>query len=1057
VKPGALIVGGNPAAIQAALDLARSGIAVTLLEPSPFLYRPDPGDLVPEPSPHAMEHIRRLEAVKHPNVTLVTGAQVTGVHGRKGRFQVDIERTPRLVDMTRCTACGDCLEVCPVTVSVDGSTRKAIFGGEPGCVPTVFAIEKRGVAPCKATCPGGIHVQGYVALIAEGRHREALDLIREAVPFPGVLGRVCYHPCEDACRRGTEVDAPVSICALKRFAADYEVAHDAAAMPEPVEFDPGLGKVAIVGAGPAGLTVAYFLGRAGVSCEVFEALPVAGGMLAVGIPDYRLPPAVLQREIDAIRALGIPVHLSHPVDDAEWDRLQQSYDAIFVGVGAHRPRRLHLPGEELEGVIPGVSLLRQVNLASCQDDGPGQPPVVGERVIVIGGGNTAIDSAMVARRLGAEKVSVFYRRSRPEMLANPWEIEEAEEEGVEFEYLVSPIRICGDKDGRVVGLECIRNELGEPDQSGRRRPVPVEGSEFTTPCDAVLVAIGQGVSGSFEGVSVTPWGSLSVDPVTLQTSLENVFAGGDAVIGPASVVESIGDGRRAVESILRYLRGEDLAEGRTAERPDIANIPYYTPAQPAARARASMPHITESARRGFAEVALGLSEEQAIAEAQRCLSCGVCSECLACVQVCQPNAIDHQQGAVQETLEASVVIWSDVAGPLPPLTRGNLYELYGDDPLVASAVAARAMADLALYREKRALPRWKAPPVDVRMGVFVCLCGDRITEVVDTGRLVAASRTRPGVVHAQEVPFACQPEGAATIRRVMAEQNLSQMVLAACSCCSLDQVCESCTYQRIRCKNNLLDLPDGLAGLPAEFVNIREQCAWAHRDDPERATEKARRLIAAAIAKTHLLHPTLRAPRQMMDLEVRILVLGEGEAGDLCASALRAQNFSVTRSTGPRAEIKGSFGSFVVAQEDVNLQATVIVLAPTDEKEQEPPIARPGLFVCPPDGDPELIGLAVAGRVGAFLGSGRIAASQHLALVDPARCRACGTCETVCEHEAINVGQVDDRLLALVEPLLCQGCGTCVGRCPSGAISAGYSTDDQIGAMLEALLASDPM
>jgi NADPH-dependent glutamate synthase beta subunit-like oxidoreductase/NAD-dependent dihydropyrimidine dehydrogenase PreA subunit len=1055
VKPGALIVGGNPAAVQAALDLARSGIAVTLLESSPFLYSPSSHDSSTEASPKSSENICRLEAVKHPNITLVTGAQVTGVHGRKGRFQIDVERMPRFVELDKCTACGDCLDVCPVTVAIDGSARKAVFGGGDGSVPNVFAIEKRGVAPCKATCPGGIHVQGYVALIANGRHREALDLIREAVPFPGVLGRVCYHPCEDACRRGTEVDAPVSICALKRFAADHEVANDAVRAPEPVEYDPHLGRVLIVGAGPAGLTVAYFLARAGVSCEILEALPVPGGMLAVGIPDYRLPPEILQREIASILAMGIPIHLNHPVDDLEWDHLQQSYDAIFVGVGAHRPRRLHITGEELDGVLPGVTLLRQANLVSYQSDGTGQLPAVGKRVIVIGGGNTAIDSAMVARRLGARKVSVFYRRSRPEMLANPWEIEEAEQEGVEFEFLVSPIRILGDEKDRLVALECIRNELGEPDQSGRRRPVPVEGSEFTTPCDTLLVAIGQGVSCSFEGLAQTPWGSLEVDPVTLQTNIENVFAGGDAVIGPASVIESIGDGRRAVESILRYLRGEDLAEGRTAERPDISNVAYHTPAQPVARARAIMPRVSGPARQRFAEVALGLSEEQAVAEAQRCLSCGVCSECMACVAVCEPNAINHTQETFRETLEASVVIWSDVAGPLPPLTRGNLYELHGDDRLAASAVAARAMADLALYREKQPLPPWKPPALDARIGVFVCRCGDRIADVLDMGRLVAAAQTRPGVLHTQEIPFACQPEGAAIIRRAMAEHGLNHVVLAACSCCSLDQVCESCTYQRIRCKSNLLDRPDELAQLPAEFVNIREQCAWAHRDDPLRATEKATRLIAAAVAKTHLLHPVLRGPRQMTDLEVRILVMGPGEAGDVCASSLRAQNFSVTRSAELTTEIRGSLGSFTVSQEEVDLQATVVVLAPAEEKEEEQFGVRSGLFVCSPDGDPELIGLAAAGRVGAFLGSGRIAASQHLARVDPARCRACGTCETVCEHEAISLGHVADRLVALVEPLLCQGCGTCVGRCPSGAISAGYSTDAQIGAMLEALLTSE--
>jgi NADPH-dependent glutamate synthase beta subunit-like oxidoreductase/Fe-S-cluster-containing hydrogenase component 2 len=1041
----ALIVGGNLAAVQAALDLAESGIAVTLAEPSPFLGNDEGGQT---------KTAQLLEAVKHPNITLMTDTRVLAIHGRKGDFQVEVERAPRYVALTRCTACGDCVEVCPITVPVGGNGRTAIFGGGDGAVPNVFAIDKRGVAPCKATCPGGIHVQGYVALIAQGRFQEALDLVREAVPFPAVLGRVCYHPCEDACRRGTEIDEAVSICALKRFVADYEVAQQGASArdtqaPEPGAASQGGRRVAIVGAGPAGLTVAYFLAQRGARCDVFEALPVAGGMLAVGIPDYRLPPDVLQREIAAIEALGVTVRLNHPVDDAGWAELLNEYEAIFVGVGAHRPRRLHIPGEDLEGILPGVQLLSGVNLASVTG---GTLPRVGAHVVVIGGGNTAIDSAMVARRLGGKQVTVLYRRSRPEMLANPWEIGEAEAEGVQFHFLASPVRAIG-REGRIVALECLRNELGEPDQSGRRRPLPVEGSEFIVQCDTLLPAIGQTTSCAFEGLELDRWGSIKVDPVTLQTSLPNVFAGGDAVIGPASVIESIGDGRRAVESILRYLQGDDLAQGRTAERVDISQIDYYTPDEPVVRARVQMPHIPPEARTTFAEIALGLTEEQAVAEAQRCLSCGICSECLACVQVCEPAAIDHDQKPTRSILEASVVIWSDAAGAPLPVTRGNIYELHGNDPLTASAVAAQAMADLATYRRKRPPPSWiprEGPP---RIGVFVCECGERIAGVLDVDGLVEASRVRPGVIHAQSLPFACQPEGADVIKGAMAEHDLNQVVLAACSCCSLDQVCESCTYQRVRCKGNLLSVPFDLMNLPAEFVNIREQCAWAHRDHPARGTVKAGRLIAAAIAKASLLPPALSAPRQFADLDGQVLVAGSGEAAQVCVNALRAQNFAVTHSPRLPRAVQGSLGQFSVAQNGVSVRTSVVVLAPADEAELAHLSPRSGIFVCSPAQDPEMIGAAVAAKVGATLGSGRLLAVQTIAHVDPALCRACGTCESVCEVAAIAVGRLGDGLCAQVDPLVCQGCGACAAHCPSSAIAAGYSTDEQIAAMLEAILA----
>ncbi len=1039
MSKSALLVGGQAPGLQAALEIAESGIRVTLVEASPFLGGPG--------------QVRdALEAVKHPNITLMTGSRVTAVHGRKGEFQVEVEHSPRYVDLSKCTACGDCVEVCPVTIPVNGYVRTAIYGNGQNAVPNIYAIDKRGAAPCKATCPGGIHVQGYVALIAQNRFQEALDLIRDAVPLPGVLGRVCYHPCEDVCRRGTEMDQAVSICALKRFVADHEFeehgppAERVKALMLPQESQEHT--VSIVGAGPAGLTVAYFLARQGIPCQIYEALPVAGGMLAVGIPDYRLPPEVLQREIAAIEALGVSIHLESPVDDARWAQLQAESEAVFVGVGAHRPRALRIPGDDLEGVLPAVPFLQTVNLASITAN---PLPQVGEHVIVVGGGNSAIDSAMVAHRLKAKEVTVLYRRSRPEMLANPWEIEEAEAEGIQFHFLASPVRAI-DQDGRIVALECIRNELGEPDQSGRRRPVPIAGSEFTLPCNTLFPAIGQAVSSTFEGLAVDHRGSIQVDPVTLQTNIPHVFAGGDAVIGPASVIESIGDGRRAAESILRYLAGEDLATGRSAERSDISQIDYYTPSEPIVRARTSMPQRPYATSRDFAEIALGLSAEQAIAEAERCLTCGVCSECLACVAACEPAAIDHSQAPTHSILEPGVVIWSDTAGPPPPMSRGNIYELHGDDALVTSAVAARAMADLVMYRHKRPLPSGKPLDSAPRIGVFVCQCGDRIGGVLDVDALLASSWTRPNVIHVQSLDFACQPQDAQVIKKAMAEHDLNQVVLAACSCCSLDQVCESCTYQRIRCKSNLLSIPFDLMNLPAEFINIREQCAWAHRDDPERGTAKAQRLIAAAVAKVGLLHPALRAPRSAADLDARVLVAGGGEAAEVCATALRAQHFAVTRSPELPLSIQGSLGHFSVAQNGITFRASFVVLAPAEAELLTEHNPRPGLFVCFPAEDAEVMGAAVAARVGATLGGGRLVAAQNVAYVNSALCRACGTCESVCQGDAIKVIETGSRWAAVVDPLLCQGCGTCVAHCPSSAIEGGYSTDRQIAAMLEAIL-----
>lgn len=1078
----ALVIGGNLAGVRAALDLARSGIRAYLVEGSPFLGHGNEGQL----SPHLLT-AEMLEAVKHPSIEVLTDARVTDLTGQRGDFQVEVQHGPRYVDLTKCTACGDCDPVCPVTVSINGGSRKAIFGHGYGAVPNIFAIEKRGIAPCKATCPGSIHVQGYVALIAQGRFQEALDLIREAVPFPGVLGRVCHHPCEEKCRRGTELDEPVAICSLKRFVADWVQERGQKDSPSaPSTPDPSK-RVAIVGAGPAGLTAAYFLARQGIASEIFEALPVAGGMMAVGIPDYRLPPEVLQREVAAVESLGVKIRLGHPVDQDELERLREEYDAVFVGVGTHQGWSLGIPGEDLEGVLSGVAFLREVNLAALGVD-LASPLHLGKKVIVIGGGDVAIDSARVARRFGGKQITILYRRSRAEMPAEPWQVQEAEEEGIHFHFLATPLRALG-QDGVLTGLECIRMELGEPDESGRRRPVPVAGSEFTLECDTLLVAIGQTVDTPFEDLSLTRGGTYVADPVTLQTDAPGVFAGGDAVSGPATVIEAIAAGKRAAESILRYLRGEDLALGRVVEKPDLSAIEYYTPEQPVQRPRAQMPCLPLDQRSGFAEVELGFTQRQAVAEAERCLSCGVCSECLACVTACQPGAIDHSAVGERLTLDIGAVIVADGSVPLADSVRlGGMYAVEADDVVGASVVAARAMSDLASYRQRALVFDMVLPPAATPcVGVFVCRCGDKIGGALDVDALVDSARGLPGVVYAQDLSFSCQPEAAEIVQQAVTDHGLNRVVLAACSCCSLDQVCYSCTTQRIRCKANLGVLAADSAKLREtytdvssrfEFVNIREHCAWLHPDDPVTATAEARRLVAAAVAKANLLPP---AARPVVQLGSRILVAGDGAAAGICADTLMAQGFAVSRSEEVPSAVVGSPGRFTVTWSgngnQRQVEADAVVLAPSETEQlsglqdtvglaesANPLTSRlTGVFVCPPDGRAETMGAAVAARVAALLGSGQMVAECNVAQVDPQRCRACGTCVSICEFHAPKLvphsqpsvlqSPISSVLVSRIDPALCRGCGTCAAHCPSSAITAGYSTDEQIEAMLAALLA----
>jgi heterodisulfide reductase subunit A-like polyferredoxin len=704
-----LVVGAGIGGMQAALDLATAGLKVYLLDNGPAIGgRMAQLDKTFPTNDCAMCILspKLVEAGRHPNIEIITCADVERVDGEAGDFTAVIRQHPRFVDLAKCTGCGDCATACPVprpdAFNANLAQRKAIYKLYPQAIPNAYVIEKHGTAPCRDACPAHQRAQGYIALIRQRRYADAYRVIKEDNPFPAICGRICKRFCEQACGRA-KLDQPLAIAALKRFVVDWRFAIDDSRLPiDDLRFgiddlrlttddtQSGLAnaqssipnrkseianpksQIAVVGSGPAGLTAAHDLARQGYRVTVFEALPAAGGMMRVGVPRHRLPPELIEREIADILAEGVELRLNTRVDDVTTLK-DEGFAAVFVAVGAHIARRLPIPGADLPGVHLSTDVLRKLNL--------GEPLALGKQVMVLGGGNVAMDVARSVRRLGVCDVHVACLEDRQQMPADDEEIAAAEEEGIVVHPARSFKRIVAEGE-QISGVECVSVSFMRFEDDGRLTLATTPGSEHPLPCDTVIFAAGLSPDLSLlkdSGVTLTPRRLIAADAETLATNVAGVFAGGDAVQGAGSVVEAIAAGHRAANSIHAYLTGHDMR----AAQPVLAPRTELSAAEMAARLdegwsarRARVVIALRPAAERIADVAevdATLSEEAAVAEAERCLACGGCSECLECVRACRAGAIDHSMVETRRQIKVGAVVLAPGVAPLD----GGLREEYG--------------------------------------------------------------------------------------------------------------------------------------------------------------------------------------------------------------------------------------------------------------------------------------------------------------------------------------------------------------------------------------------
>ncbi|MEA3349285.1 MAG: FAD-dependent oxidoreductase, partial [Chloroflexota bacterium] len=687
-----MVVGGGVAGMQSSLELADQGFKVYLIEKKASIGgHMAQFDKTYPTNDCAMCTIspKLVETGNHPNIEILTKSEVIDIAGRTGNFRARISQEARYIDVDKCVGCGECIEACPAVVPnlefEEGLiSRHAIYQLYPQAVPNAFAITKLGIAPCRDACPAGQRAQGYIALIGEGRWDDAMRVIKMDNPFPGICGRICNHRCEDACNRGL-VEEPINIRALKRFVTDkiYEQPREPI---EPAEIIFPDQRVAIIGAGPCGLTTAQDVIKAGYPVTVFEAMPVAGGMLRLGVPEYRLPTEVIEREVQDIVDLGVDLRLNHRVDNLD-NIFEEGFESVLISVGAHEGIRLPIPGAKLDGVIINTHFLRDMRLKHYKKNADGTLEIpegknFGPRVLVLGGGNVAIDCARSAIRLGCE-VHLACLESRKEMPAHTWEVNAAEEEGVHLHPGQTFERILGDQNGRARGVECMNVDSFHFDETGRLHLEKTPDSQHIIDCDTVIFSIGQRAGLAFipddAGVGLTEKRTIAVNPNTFATSRPGVFAAGDSVSGTAFVIEAVANGHKAAHSITLYLQGQPL---EPLPEPDLPVVNFtqqeinerIASGEIIPQARVPLPEVPVEERiDNFVEVEGVYDEASAQAEAARCLACGICSECMSCVEACDRDAIIHDDPGGVKEIEIGAVVMT----PGYQIYNSNNSEEYG--------------------------------------------------------------------------------------------------------------------------------------------------------------------------------------------------------------------------------------------------------------------------------------------------------------------------------------------------------------------------------------------